>query len=162
MRFSILDKKGECMKMNFGTIATSTMLAAVLSIASVPAEAQSGANWDFDLGPSNGQIAAVVAGIAVTGAAIGIGIYFLARHDRTLTGCTASGLNGLILQKEHDPETYTLLGVTKDIKPGERVRVSGKKKTKTADGYRTFLVEKVSKDLGPCPSDALVKKHEAN
>jgi hypothetical protein len=162
MRFSILDKKGECMKMNFGTIATSTMLAAVLSIASVPAEAQSGANWDFDLGPSNGQIAAVVAGIAVTGAAIGIGVYFLARHDRTLTGCTASGLNGLILHDEHDPRTYTLLGVTADVNPGERVRVSGRKKTKDAGGNRTFLVEKLSKDLGPCPSDALPGKREAN
>ena len=89
-------------------------------------------------------------GIAAAGAGIGIGVYFLVRHDHTLTGCTASGTNGLELQSEGDHQTYDLIGSTADIKLGSRVRVSGKKKGKSTSGNRTFLVERFSKDLGLC------------
>jgi hypothetical protein len=102
---------------------------------------------------STGQIVGVVVGIAAVGAAIGIGIYFAARHDRSLTGCTASGTSGIQLRSEGDHQTYALIGDVASIKTGDRVRVSGKKKKDAGNG-RPFLVEKLSKDFGPCKNQA--------
>jgi hypothetical protein len=143
------------------SITTMIALGALSSMMTVPAEGQSG-SWNLDIGPSNGQIAAVVAGIAITGAAIGIGIYFLARHDHSLTGCADSGVSGLVLQKDSDPQIYALIGDTAAIKPGQRIRVAGKRKKKDASGNRTFLVEKLSKDLGPCTPQTIPPKTQSS
>lgn len=96
---------------------------------------------------SNGQIAGVIIAIAAVGAAIGVGIYFAVRHNASITGCVASGPNGLQLANEGDSQTYSLMGVVASLKPGERVRVSGKKK-KVAGVAHPFLVDKVKKDFG--------------
>lgn len=97
----------------------------------------------------NAAIAAAV-GIAVAGAAIGVGIYFLVRRPPSLTGCASTTANGLSLLNEADQQTYVLTGDTVTIKLNDRVRLSGKKKKRDATGSRSFLVEKVSKDFGPC------------
>jgi hypothetical protein len=103
------------------------------------------------IGATHGQIAAVIAGIAGGGLALGIGITLAVKHEgHALTGCARSGPDGMTLTSDSDKQTYALLGEVAGIKPGERVRVSGKKgKGKTA-GTREFLVEKVSKDFGAC------------
>jgi hypothetical protein len=55
------------------------------------------------------------------------------------------------LQNESDQQTYLLIGDVADVKPGERVRVKGKKKkAKAPANDRSFLVEKFSKDFGAC------------
>jgi hypothetical protein len=99
---------------------------------------------------SNGQIAGVAAGIAGAGAAIGIGVFYAVHHGHSLTGCTVSGSNGLELVNQGDHATWRLVGEVNDIKPGERVHVSGKKEKKAGADPGQFLVEKVSKDFGPC------------
>jgi len=43
-----------------------------------------------------------------------------------------------------------LSGQVADIKPSDRVRVSGKKEKKKAGAPQQFLVEKLSKDFGAC------------
>jgi hypothetical protein len=53
------------------------------------------------------------------------------------------------LISESDKQPYTLVGEVAGIKPGDRVRVSGKK-GKEKSAAREFLVEKVSRDFGPC------------
>jgi hypothetical protein len=102
------------------------------------------------IGASNGQIAGAIAGIAAAGAAIGIGVYFAVKHNHIVTGCARSGADGMTLTSESDKQTYTLIGDVAGIKPGDRVRVSGKKGKGKPATTRQFLVEKVSKDLGPC------------
>jgi len=102
---------------------------------------------------SNGQIAGVAAGIAAAGAAIGIGVYYAVHHGHSLTGCTASGPSGLELVSEGDHERWALIGAVNHIRPGERVRVTGRKEQKDPPNSRQFLVEKVSKDFGPCDGD---------
>ena len=99
--------------------------------------------------PTKGQADLIVAGIAVIGAAIGIGIYVAIRHGSTITGCAASGPDGLVLENEGDHQTYTLMGDVGAVKAGERVRVSGKKK-KAHDATHRFLVDKVKRDFGAC------------
>jgi hypothetical protein len=44
--------------------------------------------------------------------------------------------------------TYTLV-TNAEIKPGEQVKLSGKKK-KDKDGHLSFRVKKVKQDYGPC------------
>ncbi|MGA7341640.1 MAG: hypothetical protein WBE72_15845 [Terracidiphilus sp.] len=95
---------------------------------------------------------AVWIGIAVgaIGAGVGIGIYYAVHHGHSLTGCAASGPIGLELQGQGNQETYALAGEVDGIRPGERVRVSGKREKTNAGAPPQFLVEKMSRDYGPC------------
>jgi len=95
---------------------------------------------------------AVWIGVAVgaIGAGIGIGIYYAIHHSHSLTGCAASGANGLELQSKGDGQTYALAGAVAGIKPGERIRVSGKRVKNTTGPNQQFLVEQLSKDYGAC------------
>ena len=56
----------------------------------------------------------------------------------------------MTLTTESDKHTYSLIGDVAAIKPGNRVRVSGKKKKEKSAGGSQFLVETVSKDFGAC------------
>jgi hypothetical protein len=98
---------------------------------------------------SGGQVAAIGVGIAAIGAAIGVGVYFLVRKSPSITGCATPGSDGLTLRNESDPYTYTLIGDTVSIKAGERVRLTGKKKSGPS-GQHKFIVDKVSKKYGAC------------
>ncbi len=94
----------------------------------------------------------VIVGIAATSAAIGIGIFYVFHHAHSLKGCAVSGPSGLELQTQSDQQTFQLLGVTADVKAGERVKVIGKirKNGKADTSNRSFLVEKLAKDYGAC------------
>jgi hypothetical protein len=94
--------------------------------------------------------AAIGIGIAALGVGIGLGVYFIVRGRHNLTGCAVSGASGLQLQVQNDQRTFALVGEVTEIKPGERVRVSGKKEKKSAGALQQFLVEKLSKDFGAC------------
>jgi hypothetical protein len=48
--------------------------------------------------------------------------------------------------------TYSLVGAVATIKPGDRVRVSGKKVKKSVGPTPQFLVDNLSKDYGACPA----------
>ena len=100
--------------------------------------------------PTGGQVAWIGVAIGAAGAAIGIGIYYAVRHNRTVTGCAVSVPNGTTLTSESDKQTYSLTGDVAGIKSGDRVRVSGKKSKGKSAGVRQFLVEKVSRDFGAC------------
>jgi hypothetical protein len=98
---------------------------------------------------STGQMTAIGIGVAGSGARPGIAICFAVRPSHSLTGCVSSGPNGLQLQRYGDQRTYALIGVVSALKPGDRVRLSGKKKM-AAVGSQPFFVEKWSKDFGAC------------
>jgi cysteine synthase len=100
---------------------------------------------------------AIVAGVAGGGAAIGILVYFALSRPPSIKGCAVTGPNGLELKNEGDGQTFQLLGITSDVKPGDRVRVQGKKKAigKSSSGNPTFLVEKLAKDYGACKTPSV-------
>lgn len=108
-----------------------------------PAEAQ-------QIGPTQGQAIGILVLIVGVGAAIGVGTYYLVRKPPSITGCVASTADGPQMQNEKDQQTYMLVGDVADVKPGDRVRVKGKKKKPTGGKGRMFLVEKLSKDFGTC------------
>jgi hypothetical protein len=94
----------------------------------------------------------IVVAIAAIGAGIGIGIYYAVHHNQRLTGCAVSAANGLELQNSDDRQTYALVGAVAAIKPGERVRVSGKRVRNSAGPTLQFLVDHLSRDYGACPA----------
>jgi hypothetical protein len=100
--------------------------------------------------PTQSDVVWIGIAIGAIGAGIGIGIYYAVHHGHSMKGCAVSGSGGLQLQSQGDRQTYALVGDVAGIKPGERVRVSGKK-SKTANGASPqFIVEKLSKDYGSC------------
>jgi len=123
-------------------------LCALLATATLAARAQSG---ECCIGVNKGQAHAIEAGVVGGGAAlVGIVIYFAVRHGHSLRGCAVTGPNGLQLRNQGDEQTYTLTGKVAAIKPGDRVRVSGRKGKKSAGVPRDFLVAKLTKDYGAC------------
>ena len=136
------------MKAGRHEILATVIVCAMAVTATAPATAQSGT-----IGVSKTDVAWIFVGIAAIGAGVGIGIYYAVHHSHSLTGCAASGANGPELQSKGDRQTYALVGAVSAIKPGERIRVSGKKVKKTPGPTPQFLVEQLSKDYGPCPAN---------
>lgn len=111
--------------------------------------------------PSGGYSSGTGIAIGVAAAA-GVGILIYALHHRgaspsqaSLVGCTQAGAGGegTILVNDKDKEAYTLVAGSTDLKPGERVKLTGKK-TQDKSGNRTFQVQKLAKDYGPCKTEA--------
>ena len=100
-----------------------------------------------------GKLIGITVGLAAIGAGVGVGVYAAVHHNHRLTGCAANGVGGLELWSPHDRQTYALVGEVSGIKPGERVRVSGKMPKGNEGVRRQFLVEKVEKDFGACAVD---------
>jgi len=127
----------------------SLLIPLALLLIAPSANAQSWSNSNFNIGPSKGQVAGVLVGGA---AAIGVtiyAIYHFSHRGRSLRGCAVSSPGGLRLINEGDQQPYDLTGATATIKPGDRVRVKGKK-IKSDPNHRQFVVEKLSKDYGAC------------
>ena len=95
--------------------------------------------------------AAIIGGVA-GGAALAGGLLLWRAHKRaTLVGCV--GPNGSTLMSEKNNQTYSITaekGV--DLKPGDRVKVSGKKIGNHSD--LALDVDHLRKDYGSCQQQA--------
>jgi hypothetical protein len=124
----------------------SAVLIVVLSfILRIPAKAQSSGKI-----VSNGTIAGVIVGV-VAGAAVVTIIAIHYSKKRSITGCVNSAANGMTITDEKDKQTYALSGDTTNIKPGDRMRLQGKKaKSKATDATIVWETRKVTNDFGVC------------
>jgi hypothetical protein len=95
----------------------------------------------------------IVVGIVAVSVALTVAIVLTIRHQPSVTGCAAAGPGGLQIQSQGDNRTYLLVGDTGGLKPGERIKVQGKKGN-DATRSSTFFVEKLKKDYGPCKGTA--------
>jgi hypothetical protein len=126
------------------TILARAAICALLGSTAMTARAQ------FSGLPTEGEIVAAGIGVVAVGTVIGVGTYYAIRHNHAISGCAVSGADGLELQSRGDQKTWALVGELDGIKPGERVRVSGKKRKQVAGAPRQFLVEKLARDYGAC------------
>jgi hypothetical protein len=101
--------------------------------------------------PSYGSGGGKAIGIGIGAAAAGAGVLYLVQHHRgSVDGCVRQGSNDqLNLIDSKTGKTYSLVLGSADVKPGEEVRLDGKK-TKDAAGNSTFEVSRIEKDLGAC------------
>jgi hypothetical protein len=124
----------------------SAIILCISFLVLIPghAKAQTGG-----IGPTKGQVVGVVIAIVAVGVAIGVGVTLAVHHHPSITGCAAANGDSLTLLSEDDRQSYALSGDIAAIKAGERVRLSGKKRSDRS-GNHMFEVLKVSKDYGPC------------
>jgi hypothetical protein len=95
----------------------------------------------------------VAIGAIAVGAVIGTVLLVDAQNKKhAIKGCVTAGQNGLQVQDVGDKKSYTLLGVTANTKVGDVVKLHGvkEKPKKDGGGDPAFVVEKVSRDYGPC------------
>jgi hypothetical protein len=139
-----LDRMEICMKLKIFRRTLTFALCACLLPVSTPAKADSLKTVGDE----------IVIGIVAVAGAITVGVIFAIHYHNMefVWGCVASGPDGLALQNEGDQKTFQLLGKTADVKPGDRVRVKGKrvKATKGSNSNPTFQVEKLANDYGVC------------
>jgi hypothetical protein len=134
-------------KMKSRLLLRSLTVAALCVGLAVPASPQTGSSPK--IGPSNGQVVAIIVGAA---AVIGVGGYLIYRSTHkhaSIQGCVASDQNGLSLMNEKDKKTYALTGDSSALRAGKRVALTGRK-TKDAAGKLTFSVLRVSREYGEC------------
>ena len=105
--------------------------------------------------PPPSHTGAEVAGVAIlVGAAVGTVVLVELHHNsQTIEGCVTAGQNGIQVQNLKDKKIYTLAGATASTKVGDIVRLHGDKEKQSKGGDPTFVVEKVTRDLGPCKLD---------
>jgi len=127
-------------------VAMTTTVAASAQRASSP--------QDAILTQNPSKLAGIAFGLAAVGGGIGAGVYFITRHDSSVTGCAVDGPDGLQLESKSDAQTYALVGETTGIQAGKRVRVSGKMEKWNRGVPRVFLVSKLKKTCGACAAAA--------
>jgi hypothetical protein len=105
---------------------------------------------------SRTQVALSTAAIAAVIVGTTVGVTYAVKHNHhTLQGCVFSEANGLKL-RSGDAKVYTLKGDAASIKVGDSVKIHGSKMKKAkgdATGDQVFVVQKLSKDYGPCPAN---------
>lgn len=100
----------------------------------------------------SGTAIAVAAGAAV---AVVAGVLVYRHHhasqgeEASVMGCTTQANGMMSLMDDSTKTTFSLTSLSKDVKAGERVELSGKK-SQDATGKNTFHVQKLVKDDGPC------------
>ena len=110
--------------------------------------------------PSGGYGSGKAIGIGVGAAAGGAAVLFLALHHSGVTGCVRPGNDGLRLVDEKNNKSYALAPDSIALKPGEIVKVKGKKSS-DHDGALSFQAKKVVKSLGSCSVDSGVAASQA-
>jgi len=130
-------------------LRTSATLALCL-LFSLPTFAQTGGFGGFgNIGPSKGEVVAIIVGVAVVITVGGFLIYHETHKHPSITGCIASGADGLTLKNEKDKKVYALSGDFAALGVGERGTLKGKK-MKDSNGRTSFQIEKLTKDYGKC------------
>jgi len=117
-------------------------LICCIALANAPrAEAQG-------LPPSGPQAVGIFAILIAVPVGIGFGVYYSLHAPHSIEGCVADQ-GGAILLTAGNGKQFLLAGNTAAVKPGERVRLSGKTRKDRSRG-RTFSVKKVAHDYGAC------------
>lgn len=131
------------------------MVISALCLCLLPLNRTANAQTSFQ-GLTNEVNHDIDIAIGVTaGVAGGLTIWAVYHHEsQFIRGCAVSGPNGLELRSIGDQKTYELEGTTAAVKPGDNVRVHGKRKKapKHSTGNPSFVVDKLTKDYGACPA----------
>jgi hypothetical protein len=97
----------------------------------------------------------IVIAATTAAAAIAVVVTVASVHHRrkkiVITGCVISGDNGMTVTDEEDRKTYAISGNGTGIKPGDRVKLEGKRvKPKSPDKTFVWEAKEVIKDFGVC------------
>ena len=131
------------------SLPRASIALALCVLLAVPAFPQQGIGDLSGIGPSKGEIVAIIVGMVVVLVGVGFLVYHETHKHPSITGCVVSGAEGLTLQNERDKKVYALPPGAVELKAGERVTVKGKKHKDSA-GKLSLQVETLTKDFGSC------------
>ena len=95
-------------------------------------------------------IAATTAAAAIA-AFVTVATIHHRRNKIVVIGCVIAGDNGMTVTDEEDKKTYLLSGSMTGIKPGDRMKLEGKRaKAKGPDKTRVWETKQVIKNFGDC------------
>ena len=94
----------------------------------------------------------LIAIVAVTAVAVVATVAVIHySKKRAITGCVNFGTNGMTVTDDKDKKIYALSGNTTGIKPGDRMKLQGRKaKPKGPDKTLVWEAREVTKDFGVC------------
>jgi hypothetical protein len=131
-----------------GLVAFAALSAFLLCGATSPTTC----NSTQRIGPSTAEVVGI--GVAVVGG-IAVGTIVLVEvhksHHR-IKGCVTAGPDGLEVHNDGDQKVYALTGITTGVKVGDIVKLNGNKEKHQKDsaGDEDFMIQKISRDYGPC------------
>jgi hypothetical protein len=132
-----------------------TGLVSMISLTSIllcGAGSPTGCQSSGSIGPSTGEVVGIgVAAVAV----VVVGVVVLVEVNKshhTIKGCVSSGPSGLEVLNDSDKKIYALTSVPPNVKVGDIIKVQGKKEKQ--GGAQEFVVQKMSRDYGPCKASA--------
>jgi hypothetical protein len=132
-----------------GIIAFAALSSFLLCGATSPTTCNDNAK---PIGPSTGEVVGV--GIAVAGTIVVATVVLVKVHNShyNLKGCVTAGPDGLKLHENGNGKSYSLTGVTANVKVGDIIKVHGAKLKHQRDsaGDQDFAVEEIGRDFGPC------------
>jgi hypothetical protein len=134
--------------MNLPSLLRTSAALALCLLLVLPAFSQTNVNYG-NIGPSKGEIVGIVVGAVAAITVVGFLIYHETHKHPSITGCVASGPDGLTLQNEKDKKVYALSGDSAALRAGQRVALKGKK-IKDSSGKPSFQVERLTTDYGAC------------
>jgi hypothetical protein len=107
------------------------------------------------IGPSKGEVVGAAVGIVAVVAVGTVVLVEVHKSHHTIKGCVTAGPDGLRVHTLNNGKTYALTGVTANVKAGDIVKVHGSKEKgrKDSAGDQDFMVEKITRDYGPCKAE---------
>jgi hypothetical protein len=129
--------------MTLGDLGRGVLIVALSVVVVTPAQA--------DKLQTEGE--EIVIGIVAVSAALVVGTVLIIHYSkkRTMTGCVSAGETGMTVTDEKDKQIYALSGNTVGIKPGDRMRLQGKKvEPKSPDKTPVWETRQVNRDFGLC------------
>ena len=128
---------------------------ASMALAQYPGGGTTGGTGTYSSSGKRYGSGAAIGIAAGAAAALGIGLYAMHRHhanqgeEASVVGCTTQANGATTLVDDNTKTTFSLTSLSKDVKPGERVELTGRK-SQDASGKNSFHVQKLVKDEGPC------------
>ena len=108
-----------------------------------------------NIGPSKGEIIGAAVGVVAIVAVGTVVLVEVHNSHHTIKGCVTTGPAGLQVHDSDNTHTYNVTGVTTGVKVGDVVRLHGdKEKKQKGDPGQGFVIQKISKDYGPCTATA--------
>jgi hypothetical protein len=130
------------------------LILALVSVLCIPAGAQAPIGTippapHFG-GVSSGEIAGIVAGVVVPVVVIAVVLFHRSSKSRTITGCIVAAQSSFTVANEKDRRVYALSGNIAGVKPGERMRLQGRKIDSSGSNPLGWEVSQIQKDYGAC------------
>jgi hypothetical protein len=136
---------GKCFWCGVLMVSLSVVLAVPANAQEVGGPAPFGGKTGYN-GPI---VAAIVGALAAVAVLVIVAVHY--SKKRAVTGCVVAGQGGMTLTDEKDKQTYMLSGDTTGVKPGDRMKLQGRKaKPKSADQTPVWEAKSEGKDFGVC------------